>query len=110
MELPEEQALRRKPSQKKPPKKARHKHNYKPCIYHIVVKHGHLDLERGFVPEIRTVPGDYCITCGKVGDVHYFWGLVSPRVPAELPTDVPEFDLVDNVWQKYVNLEEATHE
>lgn len=74
MELPEEQAPRRKPSQKKPPKKARHKHNYKPCIYHIVVKHGHLDLERGFVPEIRTVPGDYCITCGKVGDVHYFWG------------------------------------
>lgn len=30
-----------------------------------------------------------------------------PREPSELPADVPEFEIVDDVCQKYVNLEEA---
>ena len=72
MEWAEEQAPRRKPSQKKPPQKAKHKHHYKPCVYDIVVKHGHLDPERGFQPALRTVPGTYCSTCGKIGTIQYF--------------------------------------
>ena len=107
MEWQEEQVPRRKPSQKKPPKKANHKHHYKPCVYRVVAKYGHLDRERGFCPLAKRVPGTYCASCGKIGTVQYFWGIMYPREPSELPADAPEFEIVDDVCQKYVNLEEA---
>ena len=110
MEWQEELTPRRKPSQKKPPKKAKHKHHYKPCIYRVVVKHGQLNSERGFQPAVRRVPGTYCHTCGKVGDIQYFWDLFNPKEPRELPADVPEFELADDICQQYVNLKEAQFE
>ena len=107
MEEMKDLAPRRKPSQKKPPKKAKHKHHYEPCIYRVIVKHGWLDPEHGFRPAVRRVPGTYCHICGKVGDIQYFWDLFDPKEPHELPTDVPEFELADAIRQKSVNLEEA---
>ena len=62
----------KKKSKKKPPKKAKHKHEYVPCVLwrNSLV----LDKAHGFqyTGEPSKVIGTYCPICGKIGD-HYDW-------------------------------------
>lgn len=99
-------APRRKPSQKKPPKKARHKHHYQDCILVYMRKYGHLSPEKGFQPEIVNVPATYCTICGKIGDVNLFYDLFHEG-KADLPQNLPEFHIADIYKDSYVHLKEA---
>lgn len=55
----------KKKTQSKPPKKARHKHDYQPCIFEY--DGIRLDKAHGFVPSPDTGFGSYCTICGKIG-------------------------------------------
>ena len=50
----------RKKSQRKPPKKSDHKHEYTYCVFHE-----HIKTMFGFTEEFRI--GTYCPICGKIG-------------------------------------------
>lgn len=67
----------KKKAQRKPPKKAKHKHDYHPCIFEY---NGiRLDKAHGFVPDQKTGFGSYCTICGKIGEVDYtMWMNLTP--------------------------------
>ena len=55
----------KKKSNRKPPKKSKHKHDYQPCVFEY---NGiRLDKAHGFVPDSKTGFGSYCTICGKIG-------------------------------------------
>lgn len=56
----------KKKTRRKPPKKAKHKHDYQPCIFEY--DGIRLDKAHGFVPNPNTGFGSYCTICGKIGD------------------------------------------
>ena len=113
---------RRKKSSAKPPKKAKHKHDYQPCIYEYDgVK---LDEARGFIPELDMQFGTYCTICGKrdwmLGDKDRWfqleWGprrgwcrsVYTEEAKRELNPEtrtLPTFRLLDYWKQKYVDLD-----
>ena len=98
MDWQEDMVPRRKPSQKKPPKKAKHKHDYQPCI---------LVYERKYDRKRPKVPATYCSICGKIGDMHWLYGLL-PSWMEDLPQNTPEFYVADIYKDKYVDLKEGT--
>ena len=106
MDWQEDMVSRRKPSQKKPPKKARHKHHYQDCILAYMCKYGQLSPENGFQPRIVNVPATYCTICGKIGDVNLFYDLFH-ECKADLPQNLPEFHITDVYKDSHVNLEEV---
>lgn len=57
----------KKKSSAKPPKKAKHKHDFQHCIFGYYGTK--LDQEHGFVPEREQCFGGYCTICGKIGKV-----------------------------------------
>lgn len=59
-ETPYKKKMRRKPS-----KKARHKHDYQPCVFEY--DGIRLDKAHGFVPSPNMGFGSYCTICGKIG-------------------------------------------
>ena len=57
----------RKKSQKKPPKKANHKHEWANCVYNTVTC-GY-SREKGFYKTTELSVGTYCPICGKIGNI-----------------------------------------
>ena len=57
----------RKKSQKKPPKKADHKHEWANCVYETDT-FGY-SKEKGFYKTTELTVGKYCPICGKIGAV-----------------------------------------
>ena len=57
----------RKKSQKKPPKKANHKHEWANCVYETATI-GY-SKEKGFYRTTELTVGTYCHICGKIGDI-----------------------------------------
>ncbi len=57
----------RKKSQKKPPKKANHKHEWANCVYNTMT-YGY-SREKGFYKTTELSVGTYCPICGKIGNV-----------------------------------------
>lgn len=55
----------KKKSTKTPPAKAKHKHDFLPCVFEFNVPH--YNAERGWVPELAVDIGSYCSICGKIG-------------------------------------------
>ena len=56
----------RKKSQKRPPKKADHKHEYEPVILSYIAEHGDFSKERGFIPMRSFCAGSRCTICGRL--------------------------------------------
>ena len=62
----------RKKSQKKPPKKANHKHEWVNCVYETDTV-GY-SREKGFYKTPELTIGKYCPICGKIGVISdYAW-------------------------------------
>lgn len=57
----------RKKSQKKPPKKANHKHEWANCVYETTTIA--YSREKGFYKTTELNIGTYCPMCGKIGVV-----------------------------------------
>lgn len=111
----------KKKSQAKPPKKAKHKHVYEPCVLEYLVDWYIKEHERNH--ELKTEMGAYCPVCGKVGqadmdrwyvpkqDVRYgyifsVWHDPSEECARELDPmtrTLPTFR-IDNPFTKYVNI------
>ena len=70
MDYQEDVAKYRKKSQKKTPKKSKHKHDYQPCV--LQYSRDEFDKAHGFTPTgIKEIIGSYCPVCGKIGDVDW---------------------------------------
>lgn len=54
----------KKKSSKRPPAKAKHKHDFQPCVFEFDFTK--LDEAHGFVTEPKACVGSYCTVCGKV--------------------------------------------
>ena len=54
----------KKKSKSKPPRKAKHKHDFHPCVFEY--NGMRLDEAHGFVPALGTSIGGYCTICGKI--------------------------------------------
>ena len=114
----------KKKSQKKPPKKANHKHQFKTCIIEIPLDWHKKPHERN--GEMTPHLYEYCFICGKVGryepDYEKFWtrekrfnGVFNyyETVPTEEGTielnpatrTLPTFR-VDDIFPKFVKLED----
>lgn len=57
----------RKKSQKKPPKKANHKHEWSNCVYETDSMN--YSIEKGFFRTTELTIGKYCPICGKIGEI-----------------------------------------
>ena len=60
----DEQPRYKKKSQKKPPAKSNHKHNYQPCVF----EYNSIEFSKGkgFVQKPDAQIGNYCTVCGKI--------------------------------------------
>ena len=112
----------KKKSKKKPPTKARHKHEYVNCVFGFNKQK--FTKERGFEPEPDMSIGTYCPICGKVGstfddadrwvDHHrrgvmwfgYDWTDAAKQEFNAETRSLPYFWLDDGWFQKYVEVEE----
>lgn len=116
----------KKRSQKSTPPKAKHKHDFQPCVYEYTGKR--LTQERGFVPAPKSALGSYCSICGKVGSqlegdewCRWEWrraigyaqfgrSVYTDKALRELDPDtrtLPTFRLDKDLWeQKFVDLKE----
>ena len=112
----------KKKSQKKPPSKAKHKHNYDNCVFGLYRQR--FSKERGFEPEPDITIGTYCPICGKIGttfddtdhwvDHHrrgamlfgHDWTDAARLEFNEKTRTLPYFSLEDGWFQKYVELKE----
>lgn len=56
----------RKKSQKTPPKKADHKHEYEPVIFRYFNKYSWFSRERGFTGDYDYAAGQRCTVCGRL--------------------------------------------
>lgn len=100
--------------------KAKHKHDFQPCVFEYINKIGRLDKQHGFVPERATKGGWYCPICGKIGAADNFtwfeWvplrGKIgryeyTPEAKKQLDPKtrtLPTFWLDDEWHQKFVSL------
>ena len=57
----------RKKSNKRPPKKFNHKHQYENCVFEYISIT--FSREKGFYPAIKRCIGSYCTICGNIGKV-----------------------------------------
>lgn len=70
MDYQEDVAKYRKKSQKKTPRKSKHKHDYQPCV--LQYERAEFDKVHGFTPTgIEERVGSYCPICGKIGEVDF---------------------------------------
>ena len=121
----DEQTRYRKKSKRKVAPKAKHKHNFVPCVFEF--NGVQLDRAKGFIPKPDVGLGYYCPICGKIGngdiDQWFQWVPMRPGSKAgrseytdlaktELdPTTrtLPTFWLDDRWGQKYVTLPEVAY-
>ena len=112
----------KKKSQKKPPAKAKHKHEYTNCVFGF--NGMRFSKERGFEPEPDVTIGTYCPICGKIGGTFdnaevwivdkrlgphcltYEWTDAAKREFNATTRTLPYFWLGDRWLAKYVNLED----
>lgn len=95
-----------KKSTRQPPKKFKHKHKYKQClimqkdkqVYDKLITRYHL--------------AEYCIICGKIGDIKFFesepYGegyarILTNEEVLEKHKDLEVFEVSD-IWSKYVTI------
>lgn len=111
----------KKKAKRKPSKKARHKHEYNPCVFEY--DSIRLDDVHGIVPTPAVSIGAYCPVCGKVGSVttHEWMQWVPARKGSAfgrseytesarrelnpVTRTLPTFRLDNGPFQKYVRLE-----
>ena len=109
----------KKKSTRRPPKKAKHKHQYADCVLEYTWEK--FDPVHGHVPEKQCSVGSYCTACGKIGEVDWALWRALRRVPggfAVEPTDryareldpatrtLSTFKIADYIRTKYVDLPE----
>ena len=122
MEIEAEVMRYKKKAQKKPSPKAKHKHDYQPCIIRTdnIALHSNFGIVR--VPKGKLEFGSYCTVCGKIGSVDFDrwyrtvkleYG-VKPEHTEEALRElnpstrtIPTFYVTDTLSQKFVNLEET---
>ena len=112
----------KKKSKSKPPKKAKHKHDFNPCVFEY--DGIRFDQAHGFVPNHQTSIGCYCAICGKIGgDIpDGYIQLVQTKDGSwysehteagkkeldEYTRTLPTFRIDDIFRQKFVNIESET--
>lgn len=89
-----------KKSNRQPPQKAKHKHEYKTCLIKSI---NDKNMNGIYLSE-------YCVICGKIGITHFMEGtdhnngfitLLTNEEKLELHKDL-EILTVNSVWDKYV--------
>lgn len=55
----------KKKSKRRAPAKAKHKHDFQPCIFEY--EGIQFDSAHGVIPKEKEMFGDYCVVCGKIG-------------------------------------------
>lgn len=118
----DEIARYRKKSSRRPPPKAKHKHDFHPCVFEFDGLK--FDKAHGFIPEPAVRIGSYCTVCGKVGSVYdETWTIWVPTNPCRrsgrieyteeakrelnpATRTIPTFRLNDPFSQKFVLLQE----
>lgn len=89
-----------KKSNRQPPQKAKHKHDYKPCLLKST-NEKHMN---------GIYFSEYCPICGKIGNTHFmesisygdgFRHVLNDEEKLELHKDLEIFT-VNSVWDKYV--------
>lgn len=105
----------KKKSQRKPPAKAKHKHEYRDCVFEYDCKYGEISKELGWTTTRKAIGGMYCHICGKVEyGTSFDWydrdscifGKLSKRAEQESNPEtrtLPTFFL-DDLWQKHVDV------
>lgn len=109
----------KKKSKSKPPKKAKHKHDFRPCVFEY--DGIRFDRAHGFVPDPKTSIDCYCTICGKIGgDMqddyeqwiqtesnawHLEYTEAGKKELDEYTRTLPTFRIDDRFHQKFVNIE-----
>lgn len=114
----------RKKSQRKPPPKAKHRHDYQPCL--IMSDGIEIDKAHGVIPKTKDQLhfGSYCTICGKIGSPDFDrWHItihegdcVRPGYTDEALKELnpetrtlPTFYVPDCFSQRFVDLKEASN-
>lgn len=104
----DEEVKYRKKSQRRPPKKSKHKHDYQPCLFRSPIDDFDIAIGRHLVSKIFR--GTYCSKCGKVGEWNFLDYLTDEEITEEEVFTLPLFDVNDVFAVKFVDLKENKNE
>lgn len=104
----DEEVKYRKKSQRRPPKKSKHKHDYQPCLFRSPIDD--FDIALGRYPVRKIFRGTYCFKCGKVGEWNFLDYLTGKGITEEEVLTLPLFDMDSVFAAKFVDLKENKNE